>query len=88
MADDKPATVQCEFQYRPDRHVARKLAQVYRLVAPAQSCQCKDYEQTSSHLCPGLLRPAEGAEHDRQPDGGADGVRPNSSLYHFAAMDI
>src|SRR5437763_16673501 len=94
MAEDKfRASLRCILHYRPDRHASEKLAQVYNFLAPLVGETDHDlkedtYEQDSSHLCASLLRPAEGAEHHRQPDQGPAGLCPNQPVYDPAGMDL
>jgi len=74
-------------EYRFDRLLPDKLAQVYQLLVPDQrrpvgGIRERDLEskpvtemrneQASRHLRAGLLGSTEGEPHHRQPDGGTD----------------
>lgn len=75
-------------EYRFDRLLAEKLAQVYQVLVPDKrwatgrvvpasatpSLEVRD-EQDSRHLRTSLFRPTEGESHDRQSDSGAKRVR-------------
>lgn len=75
-------------EYRFDRLLPEKLAQVYQVLVPDKrwaigqvvpasatpSLEVMD-EQDSRYLRASLFRPTEGESHDRQPDSGAKVVR-------------
>src|SRR5436309_11140719 len=94
MAENKTRRhLQCFLQYRPDRHVSAKLAQVYQLLAPASASEAQElktqiYEQDSSHLCASLLRSAEGAEDHQQSNSRPAGVCADSPINCSTGMGL
>ena len=73
---------QVRFEYCFDRLFGAKLEQVYDILVPDRTRRTGaparvggHGHEDSSDLCPGVLGPAEGGQDDRQPDGGAGGVR-------------
>ena len=89
-------------EYTFDRLLVAKLEQVYQILvpdrvrvvgkpAPAQAGGSKLIgvgDEDSGNIRAGLLGQAEGGEHHRQPNGGADRVRRRARLRCSHRMDI
>ena len=81
-------------EYAFDRLLVAKLEQVYRTLVPDRvrvigepaAAQAGDSkligagDEDGGNLRPGILGQAEGGEHHRQPNGGADRVRRRARL--------
>ena len=81
-------------EYTFDRLLVAKLEQVYRTLVPDRvrvigepaAAQAGDSkligagDEDGGNLRPGILGQAEGGEHHRQPNGGADRVRRRARL--------
>jgi hypothetical protein len=67
----RPRALRLEFQGRYDRYGPEKLAQAYRLLVPEDAEPFEptatplSHEEASRHLCPSVLRAAEGPEDYR-----------------------
>ena len=89
-------------EYTFDRLLVAKLEQVYRTLVPdrvrvigepalAQAGGSKLIgagDEDGGNLRPGILGQAEGGEHHRQPNSGADRVRRRARLRCSHRMDI
>src|SRR5207249_7711016 len=83
--EGRPPLRYVELEYHFDRLVAEKLVQAYRFLVPERSmpiatapCEVKD--ETSSHICAGVVGTAKRAGDDRQSDCGIVGTRQESEL--------
>src|SRR6202035_756824 len=82
-------------EYTFDRLLVAKLEQVYRTLVPDRVRVVGDGskligagDEDGGNLRPGILGQAEGGEHHRQPNGGADRVRRRARLRGSYRMDI
>jgi hypothetical protein len=73
---------QVRFEYCFDRLFGAKLEQVYDILVPDRTrrtggpCRVGGHgHEDGGDLCAGFVRPAEGGQDDRQPDGRIEGVR-------------
>src|ERR1700680_1691175 len=87
----KPSAIYLEAAF--DRLLLIKLQQVYEVLVPAcVSAHAEPLKQKGDHheyprdLCAGLLGPAEGREHNSQPDGGATRLRSAARLQRSQRM--
>jgi len=71
-----------QLDYTFDRLLERKLEQAYAILVPehvratgAGSRLKEEHGEDGRDLRPGVLGSAEGGQHDRQPDGGTEGIR-------------
>ena len=87
MAERRGHDRSVQFEHAFDRLLAVKLEQVYEILVPErvraigadQSVRGKS-DEGRRDLRQSILRAAEGGEHDRQPDGGADRVRTGAGI--------
>jgi hypothetical protein len=82
-------------EYAFDRLLVAKLEQVYQILVPDRVRVVGDGSkligagaEDGGNLRPGILGQAEGGEHHRQPNGGADRVRRRARLRGSYRMDI
>jgi len=71
-----------ELEYAFDRLLGCKLEQAYKILVPEQARATgagprvkEEHDEDGRDLRPGVLGPAEGGQHDCQPNGGTQGVR-------------
>src|SRR5229473_3667151 len=83
MAEPRPKSgpLQIHVAYSFDRLLESKLAQAYDILVPRRERpvggQVKEFDdEDDGNLRAGLVRAAARGEHDREPDGVADRVRP------------
>ena len=76
-----------QFEHAFDRLLAVKLERVYEILVPEQVRAIgsdprvrENSDENRRDLRQGILRAAEGGEHDRQPDGGASRVRARARI--------
>jgi hypothetical protein len=69
-------------EYAFDRLLGCKLEQAYKILVPEQARATgagprvkEEHDEDGRDLRPGVLGPAEGGQHDCQPNGGTQGVR-------------
>ena len=86
---------QVRLDYAFDRLLTSKLQQAYEILAPdrvrlvgARIIGAGEDNEDRRDLRPGVVGPTEGGEHDRQPDGGTDGVRSEPRLQRRSGADI
>ena len=102
MGEPKPVRRRAlQLEYRFDRLLPDKLAQVYQLLVPdkrqpiggeapkaANPAPGVNHEQTSSNLCARVLGSPVGESDHRQPDGGFDRIRAEERIQRAAGMGI
>ena len=101
MAEPRSAaTRRLQLEYRFDRLSPDKLAQAYHLLVPERrraiesssaenpTIEEVNDEQARGDLCSSLIRPAEGATHNRESDSGTDRSRTGKRLYRTGGMDF
>src|ERR1700745_1414301 len=77
----KSGHFQVQVSYSFDRLLEPKLAQAYEILVPCRerpvSARLKEFEyENGGDLCEGFVRATARGEHDCEPDGIADRVRP------------
>ena len=83
-------------EYRFDRLLEEKLAQVFQALAPEKfgiigaGAETKEAmnDQASSHLCASVLGSAEGRPHDCESDGSIDPVRRDGRIHGTQRVDL
>ena len=87
MAERRGHDRSVQFEHAFDRLLAVKLEQVYQILVPervraigADPRVRGKSDEGRRDLRQGLLRAAEGGEHDCEPDGGASRVRARTGI--------
>src|ERR1700747_122416 len=94
MVERRPIRRAIHLEFAFDRLRAAKLEQAYdilvpdrvRIVGGVKMTEKSNEDRGDLRSC--VVGQTKGREHDRQPDGGADGVRRRAAVRGSARMDL